>query len=479
MPGNAHTTMKEAEGQRYAVTTEPAGSAVLEAKGLTKVYGAGSKGAATHTALEDFDLRVVEGEFLGIMGPSGSGKTTLLNLLSTIDRPTSGSVLIGGHDPATMNGEQLALFRRRRLGFVFQDFNLLDTLSLRENVLLPLVLDKVAPREMNAALDRVAETLGITNVLDRMPFEVSGGQQQRAAIARAMIHDPALVLGQFVLDIEREIGISVSIGLSYCKFLSKIASDLNKPRGFSVIGEAEALGFLASQPVSIIWGVGKAFAAVLERDGLKTIGQLQTMERGDLLRRYATMGERLYRLSRGEDVRRVTGDRRAKSVSTETTFLADLSRGEDLIPALRALSESVSRRLKKQELAGRTVTLKLKTSDFKTRTRNRALSASTQLAERIFQIGLDMLKHELDGTRFRLLGIGVGDLTDAARADPPDRHRSAARKIRQRDRANRLHFRTLPHRTSGSRELNRREISDQFDVDHAWDGLHRRCDLRR
>ena len=194
MPGNAHTTMKEAEGQRYAVTTEPAGSAVLEAKGLTKVYGAGSKGAATHTALEDFDLRVVEGEFLGIMGPSGSGKTTLLNLLSTIDRPTSGSVLIGGHDPATMNGEQLALFRRRRLGFVFQDFNLLDTLSLRENVLLPLVLDKVAPREMNAALDRVAETLGITNVLDRMPFEVSGGQQQRAAIARAMIHDPAVVL---------------------------------------------------------------------------------------------------------------------------------------------------------------------------------------------------------------------------------------------------------------------------------------------
>ncbi len=264
-------------------------------------------------------------------------------------------------------------------------------------------------REMMMALTPLVEPLSIDEAfLDLRGTEALHGRP------------PALVLGQFVLDIEREIGISVSIGLSYCKFLSKIASDLNKPRGFSVIGEAEALGFLASQPVSIIWGVGKAFAAVLERDGLKTIGQLQTMERGDLLRRYGTMGERLYRLSRGEDVRRVTGDRRAKSVSTETTFLADLSRGEDLIPALRALSESVSRRLKKQELAGRTVTLKLKTSDFKTRTRNRALSASTQLAERIFQIGLDMLKHELDGTPFRLLGIGVGDLTDAARADPPD-----------------------------------------------------------
>ncbi|HEX7002513.1 MAG TPA: ABC transporter ATP-binding protein [Trueperaceae bacterium] len=176
------------------VTTGAAPPAVLEARGLTKVYGGGPKGGATHTALDGFDLTVAEGEFLGIMGPSGSGKTTLLNLLSTIDRPTSGSVRIGGQDPATMDEERLALFRRRRLGFVFQDFNLLDTLTLRENVLLPLVLDKVPVKEMNAALERVAETLGIGGVLDRMPFEVSGGQQQRAAIARAIVHDPAVVL---------------------------------------------------------------------------------------------------------------------------------------------------------------------------------------------------------------------------------------------------------------------------------------------
>lgn len=175
------------------VSTAQDAPAVLEARGLTKVYG-GAKGGVSHTALQDFDLRVERGEFLGIMGPSGSGKTTLLNMLSTIDKPTSGSVRIGGQDPAGMNAEQLALFRRRRLGFVFQDFNLLDTLTLRENVLLPLVLDKVPVQEMNARLRRVAAVLGIAGVLDRMPYEVSGGQQQRAAIARAIVHDPDVVL---------------------------------------------------------------------------------------------------------------------------------------------------------------------------------------------------------------------------------------------------------------------------------------------
>lgn len=176
------------------VTTGASSPPVMEARELTKVYGGGPKGGATHTALDGFDLTVAEGEFLGIMGPSGSGKTTLLNLLSTIDRPTTGVVRVGGQDPSAMDDEKLALFRRRRLGFVFQDFNLLDTLTLRENVLLPLVLDKVPVKQMNVALERVADTLGISGVLDRMPFEVSGGQQQRAAIARAIVHDPAVVL---------------------------------------------------------------------------------------------------------------------------------------------------------------------------------------------------------------------------------------------------------------------------------------------
>lgn len=231
---------------------------------------------------------------------------------------------------------------------------------------------------------------------------------------------PAVVLARFALTVEKELGITVSAGLSYCKFLAKVASDFRKPRGLSVIGEAEALGFLAEQPVTLIWGVGKAFAASLERDGIRTIGQLQRMERGDLMRRYGVMGDRLYHLSRGEDDRRVHPDSDAKSVSAETTFDTDISAMAELVPVLRALSEKVSARLKKSGIAGRTVVLKLKSQDFKLRTRNRQLGDPTRLADRIFQTGLDLLRREADGTKYRLLGIGVGDLSDDDKADPPD-----------------------------------------------------------
>ncbi|MBZ9812519.1 MULTISPECIES: DNA polymerase IV [unclassified Mesorhizobium] len=231
---------------------------------------------------------------------------------------------------------------------------------------------------------------------------------------------PALVLGRFAQTVEKELGITVSAGLSYCKFLAKIASDFRKPRGFSVIGEAEAPSFLAAQPVTMIWGVGKALAATLERDGIRMIGQLQRMERGDLMRRYGVMGDRLYRLSRGEDDRPVDPDGDAKSVSAETTFDNDIGALAELVPVLRGLSEKVSARLKKSGIAGRTVVLKLKTQDFKTRTRNRQLGDPTRLADRIFQTGLDLLRREADGTKFRLLGIGVSDLSDDQKADPPD-----------------------------------------------------------
>lgn len=239
---------------------------------------------------------------------------------------------------------------------------------------------------------------------------------------------PALVLARFAKRVEQEIGISVSVGLSYCKFLAKVASDFDKPRGYSVIGEAEAVSFLRDQPVTLIWGVGKAFASVLERDGVRTIGQIQKMERGELMKRYGTMGDRLHHLSRGEDVRRVSPDREAKSVSAETTFNSDLSEPGDLIPILRSLSERVSDRLKKQGIAGRTVVLKLKTRDFKIRTRNRQLADPTRLADRIFETGLKLLKPEMDGTKFRLLGIGVSDLSDDDRADPVDLVDAAATK---------------------------------------------------
>jgi DNA polymerase-4 len=239
---------------------------------------------------------------------------------------------------------------------------------------------------------------------------------------------PALVLARFAREVEKEIGITVSAGLSYCKFLAKIASDFRKPRGFSVIGEAEAKDFLAVQPVSLIWGVGKSFATTLEQDGIRTIGQLQTMDRSDLMRRYGAMGDRLHRLALGQDDRQVHPDRDAKSVSAETTFDSDLASLDDLVPVLRALSEKVSARLKRAGIAGRTVVLKLKSADFRIRTRNRQLGDPTRLADRIFSTGLELLRREADGTRYRLLGIGVSDLSDDGKADPPDLVDVQARK---------------------------------------------------
>ena len=238
----------------------------------------------------------------------------------------------------------------------------------------------------------------------------------------------ALVLARFAKRVEDEIGITISVGLSYCKYLAKIASDLQKPRGFSVIGEAEALDFLRDKPVSMIWGVGKSFNAKLESDGIRTIGQLQTMDEGSLMKAYGTMGQRLFRLSRGQDSRKVEPEHDMKSVSAETTFNKDLSQERDLVPVLRALSEKVSHRLKNADIAGRTVILKLKTQDFKLRTRNRQLADPTQLADRIFRTGLQLLEKELDGTKFRLLGIGVGELSTDDRADPPDLVDTAATK---------------------------------------------------
>ena len=249
--------------------------------------------------------------------------------------------------------------------------------------------------------------------IDEAFLELAGTQQLHR-------DPPARILARFTQRVEKEVGITVSVGLSYCKFLAKVASDLQKPRGFSVIGRDEALEFLKPRPVTTIWGVGKAFAATLEGDGIRTIGQLQTMEETALMRRYGTMGQRLFRLSRGIDDREVHINDEAKSVSAETTFTGDISRNEDLVPILRRLSEKVSARLKKQELAGHTVVLKMKSADFKSRTRNRRLEDPTQLADRIFRAGLALMERETDGTRFRLIGIGVTDLCDPVLADPPD-----------------------------------------------------------
>ncbi|MFD0590744.1 ABC transporter ATP-binding protein [Paenibacillus sp. GCM10027627] len=165
---------------------------VLRAQGLSKIYS--SKGNVIYKALEDIDLQVEAGEFVGIMGPSGSGKTTLLNLLATIDRPTSGAIEINGVNPTKLTDNKLALFRRRELGFVFQDFNLLDTLSIKENIILPLVMEGMSPKVIEERLKLIVELLQIAPILSKRTYEVSGGQKQRAAIARAIIHKPSLVL---------------------------------------------------------------------------------------------------------------------------------------------------------------------------------------------------------------------------------------------------------------------------------------------
>jgi DNA polymerase IV len=272
-------------------------------------------------------------------------------------------------------------------------------------------------RAMMQALTPLVEPLSI----DEAFLDLSGTERLHGS-------PPALTLARFAKEVERELGISVSVGLSYCKFLAKVASDLKKPRGLAVIGRGEALAFLGAQPVTLIWGVGQAFASALQRDGLRTIGQLQALDQGELMRRYGSMGLRLYRLSRGLDERRVEPEHERKSVSAETTFDANLATAAELVPILRALSEKVSGRLKKADIAGRIVTLKLKTQDFKVRTRNRALSDPTRLAERIFTAGREMLSRETDGTRFRLLGIGVSDLSDARLADPPDLIDTSGRK---------------------------------------------------
>lgn len=165
---------------------------VLLAKGLSKVYG--GKNNILYPALQGVDLSIEEGEFVGVMGPSGSGKTTLLNLLATIDKPTSGDLKINGIEPYKLSNNQLALFRRRELGFVFQDFNLLDALNTKENIVLPLAMDGIKSKVIEKRVKQLAETLGIEQLLEKRIYELSGGQKQRAAIARALIHEPSLLL---------------------------------------------------------------------------------------------------------------------------------------------------------------------------------------------------------------------------------------------------------------------------------------------
>jgi len=264
-------------------------------------------------------------------------------------------------------------------------------------------------RKAMFALTPLVEPLSI----DEAFLDLSGTERLHGKSA-------AKALASFAMQVERDFGITVSIGLSANKFLAKIASDLDKPRGFAVLGATEAVSFLANKPVGFIYGVGAASAAKLAADGFRTMADLQRADEHDLIQRYGEEGLRLWRLARGIDGRTVNPERDTKSISAETTFNHDIGEFRPLEQYLWELTERVSARLKASSLAGSTVTLKLKSTDFKIRTRARALGTPTQLASRIFAAGRDLLKHEVGTTRFRLIGIGVSNLEDAIGNDLAD-----------------------------------------------------------
>ncbi|GIO03486.1 bacitracin ABC transporter ATP-binding protein [Brevibacillus sp. SKDU10] len=165
---------------------------VLQVKNASKIYGGKTN---SYTALDHVSFDVQQGEFVGIMGPSGAGKTTLLNIISTIDSPTSGEILIDGSDVVKMKEDKLAMFRRTKLGFIFQDYNLLDSLTVRENIALPLALTKVKAKEIDKRVEDIAKRFGIEHILEQYPYQISGGQKQRCAASRAIVTNPSLIFG--------------------------------------------------------------------------------------------------------------------------------------------------------------------------------------------------------------------------------------------------------------------------------------------
>ena len=278
-----------------------------------------------------------------------------------------------------------------------------------------------AIRAMMEALTPAIEPLS----LDEAFLDLTGTARLHGAA-------PAVLLARLTKRMEEELGLTGSVGLSHNKFLAKIASDLDKPRGFSVIGRAETEAFLRPKPVRLIWGVGQATQTALEEAGIRTIADLLRWDRGDLGARFGSMGDRLWHLARGVDARRVNRDEKLKSISKETTFDADTSDPDLIDGHIWRLSEQVADRAKAKALAGRTVTLKLKQSDFRLVTRRQSLVDPTQLADRIYRAARSLFDHA--GTRgpFRLLGVGISDLAPEAEADrdadllDPEANRRAA-----------------------------------------------------
>jgi DNA polymerase IV len=267
-------------------------------------------------------------------------------------------------------------------------------------------------REVRHAMEALTPLVEPISI-DEAFLDLSGTQRVHGMI-------PAKVLARFAAEIERSIGITVSVGLSCNKFLAKIASDLDKPRGFAALDQDEARALLADKPVGFIFGVGPATQERLLQRGFRTIADLQRADEIEMMKQFSAEGRRLWRLARGIDDRTVVPDRGAKTISNETTFETDIRDFATLERILWRLCEKVSSRLKSGELAGSTITLKLKTADFRQRTRSQSIHAPTQLAAKIFATAREMLSKEIDGTSFRLIGAGVSALKPGSVADDTD-----------------------------------------------------------
>ncbi len=273
-----------------------------------------------------------------------------------------------------------------------------DAVVIRPNIEKYVTVGRQV-RDMMNALTPLVEPLSI----DEAFMDLTGTE-------RLHHMSPAQSLADLQNRIAKEIGVTVSIGLSHNKFLAKIASDYDKPNGFFVIGKEETFNFLAPQPISLIWGVGKAMEKKLRDDGFTHIKHLQQAEQSYLAKRYGELGLRLYSLARGKDSRHVRAREKAKSVSSETTFEQDVSDVKWLEDRLWLLCEKLSMRMKEKNLVGKVVTLKLKTSTFKNLTRRKTLEKRTNLARVLFQAASPMLNEMAKGGAYRLIGVGFSDI---------------------------------------------------------------------
>ena len=264
-------------------------------------------------------------------------------------------------------------------------------------------------RSMMQSVTPLVEPLSI----DEAFLDLSGTEKLHGA-------PPVTVLAKLVKEIEAKVGISISVGLAPNKFLAKLASDMQKPRGYTVIGRSDAQDILSKLPISRIYGIGKVTAEGLKKNGLTMISQLQTMDEATLIKRYGETGQRLYHLARGNDNRKVSIAGKAKSISAETTLPRDIYNQEKLEDILWQQCERTAFDLKKKSFAAKTITLRLKTGSFKGITRSRTLEDPTQLAETLFEVGKNLLAPLCDGTAYRLIGIGGSHLVPPDQADPID-----------------------------------------------------------